>query len=170
MMLIGVTGALALVWFLSCALTLLSFSGVWLTILAAMVLQLWHPETYSWWTLGAVSALALLGELIEIFGSAAVARSAGGTKTAAFGSVIGGIVGAILGTIFLPIPIVGTLLGAVVGAGALAMLGQRASSPDRWGTAVKVGTAAAKGRFVSLVIKGMICVLAGVVLLAALWI
>ena len=117
MLLVGVTIGLGLVWFVSCALTILSFSGVWLTILAAVLLQWWQPEMYSWWTIAGVSGAALLGELLEMFGSAAIARRAGGTKTAAFGSVVGGIAGAIGGTILLPIPVAGTILGAVVGAG-----------------------------------------------------
>jgi uncharacterized protein YqgC (DUF456 family) len=169
MMLIVVSVLLFLAWVVSCALTLLSFSGVWLTIAAALVVQLMWAGTYTWWTIGAVIVVGAMGEVFEIFGSAAGARRSGGTRTAAIGSVIGGIAGAIAGTIFIPIPVVGTLLGAIVGAGALAMMGQRASSPDSWGDAARVGKAAAQARFLALIVKGVICVAIGVVLLAGLW-
>ncbi|MFG0257070.1 MAG: DUF456 domain-containing protein [Phycisphaerales bacterium JB043] len=169
MLLIVVTLALFFVWVVSCALTLLSFSGVWLTIAGALSVQLVWPETYSWWTIAAVIAVCAMGELFEIFGSAAGARRSGGTRTAAIGSVIGGIGGAIAGTVFIPIPVVGTILGAIVGAGAMAMLGQRASSPDSWADSARVGRAAAKARFLALLVKGLICLASGVVLLGGLW-
>ena len=40
------------------ALTLLSFPGIWLMVLTALLCKWWQPELMSWWTVG-ISSRAL---------------------------------------------------------------------------------------------------------------
>lgn len=100
-------------------LTALRLPGTWLIVAAAL--------GYAWWadwkvmgpgSLGILTVLALVGELVEAATSGLAARRAGATPQAAWGAVIGGIVGmlTLASALSLPLPVVGTLIGAVGGA------------------------------------------------------
>lgn len=150
------------------ALSLLTLPGVWLMLAAAVGAQLWHGELMSWWTLGACTALALLGEIIELLASSAGAKAAGGSKSGSLGALIGSIAGAILGTFFIP-PI-GTIIGAIAGAGLGAMIGEKAVAKRSWSRSSGVAAGAAAGRLVSTIAKLIIAGAVGLVLvIAALW-
>jgi len=157
MVVAGLAGAL---------LTIATLPGTWIVIALAFLAEWLSPApVYSPWTFGVVIVLALLGEGIEFLASGAGAASAGGSKRAAALGVLGGIVGAILGTIFLPfLPIIGTILGAVVGAGVGAGLGESMKEGRTRGDVWNVGTGAARGRAIAIVVKGAIAVLIGVIL------
>ena len=155
-------------------LTLFTFSGVWLTLLVALVLHLLYAEflpgvgpLFSWWTLGIGGAIGLAAELIELFASAAGAKKSGGGRSGAIGSVVGGILGAVFGSFLIPVPIVGTILGAVIGAGLGAVTGERGISGRTWQDSVRVGAGAAKGRFVATVVKTILAAIVGLILCVA---
>ncbi|VAX40148.1 hypothetical protein MNBD_PLANCTO03-559, partial [hydrothermal vent metagenome] len=114
--------------------TLLSFPGIWLMVLVALLCQWWQPELFSWWTLAAAMVLAGAAEIVEMFASAAGAAKAKGSKTAMGASLVGAVVGAILGTIFLPfLPIIGTIIGGIAGAGLAAGAAERGIKRKEWG-------------------------------------
>ena len=147
-------------------LTVLTLPGVWLTLLVAAGLQLAYPEPpFSWYTLGACTALALIGEVYELVAAPAAARRKGGGRSGAWGSLVGSIVGAIAGSFV--VPIVGTIVGAVVGAGVGALSFERGIGQKTWREATSIGTAAAKGRFVGTVVKTLVAVAVCLVLVVA---
>jgi uncharacterized protein YqgC (DUF456 family) len=174
---------------LGLAMALLTLPGVWLMLLVAMLLQWWSiagttPQVidatlatvnataavptaplFSWWTLGACFALAVLGEILEAVASAATTRTAGGSKTSAALSIVGGLLGAIVGTAFVP-PL-GTLVGGVIGAGAGAVLGEKAIKKKDWDASLKAGAGAAVGRVLATIIKIFIALTVGASLLIA---
>lgn len=149
-------------------LTLVTLPGIWTMLLIALICKAWQPGLLSWWVLGIGAGLAVLGEVLEFVGSAAGAKSTGGSRAGAVGSVIGGILGAILGT---PVfPIVGTIVGAVVGAGLGAGIAERGVSDRTWGEAWKSGQGAAVGRLASVLIKGVLSVIVALMLCVdAVW-
>lgn len=141
-------------------LTLLTISGVWVTLLAALIMQLTvtAPGTvdgrlFSWWTLAACAGIGVAGEVFELLASAAGAKKTGGGRSGATGSVIGALAGAIAGSILIPIPVAGTVIGAIVGAGGGAFVGERAISGKSLGQATKVAGGAAAGRAVAMIVK-----------------
>lgn len=109
--------------------TFVTLPGNWF-IVAATALFAWlvHPPEgggIGWWTVGALVALAAIGEVIEFVAGAAGAAKQGGSRRgmvlAIAGSLVGSLAGSVLGT-FIPIPVVGTLLGAI-GGGAIGAFG-----------------------------------------------
>lgn len=158
----GVAGLLAI------ALTMLGLSGAWLALASALIVEWQAPGTYSWWTLGAAGALALLGEVVEFASGSIGAAKAGGTKRAAVGALFGAITGGILATPMLPI--VGTILGAAAGAGLGAALADR-TLPDRaWRASAKVAGGAAIGRLVATILKTGLTTIQSIVLFVAVFI
>jgi uncharacterized protein YqgC (DUF456 family) len=143
-------------------LTLVTLPGTWLMVVAALLCQLWRPEMYNWWTLGVVLTLAVIGELIEFGASAMGAAKFGGSKRGAIGATAGSLIGAIAGSpFFFPI---GTIAGGVVGAGAGALLAEKALKKKTWDASGKVAAGAAAGRLVATIAKtgvavAMACVL-----------
>ena len=172
--------------FLGLVMALLTLPGVWLMLLVAALLQWWSiagttppaidatlaavnataavpaGPLFSWWTLGLCFALAIVGEVLEALASAATTRTAGGSKTSAALSVVG----AIVGTAFVP-PI-GTLVGGVIGAGAGAVLGEKAIKKKDWDASLKAGAGAAVGRILATVIKVVIAITVGLTLIIAI--
>jgi uncharacterized protein YqgC (DUF456 family) len=67
-----------------------------------------------------ITALGVLGELIEFLAAMGGAKRAGASWVGSLGAIAGAIAGAIIGTIVIPIPFFGTLLGACIGAGLCA--------------------------------------------------
>jgi uncharacterized protein YqgC (DUF456 family) len=135
-------------------LTIATLPGTWLILLGAIGCQLWQPETFSWWTIGALAALAALAEVLEFFSGAAGAKTTGGGKHGAIGGVVGALVGAIGLTFLIPIPIVGTLIGAVTGAGVGAAVAEMKFAQRSKEDALKIGAGAAAGRLLAIFIKG----------------
>jgi len=147
--------------------TLVTLPGTWLIILVALVCQ-WafgEPRIFSWWTLGAVTALALAAEVYELVASAAGSTKSGGGRSGAIGSIIGAVVGAIAGSFV--VPIIGTLLGAVLGAGVGAIVLERGVSRKSWSASYTIGKGAAMGRFTATIIKAFIAAAIGLTLTVA---
>ncbi len=148
--------------------TLLGLSGAWLVLAAALVIQWQWPDAYSWWTLAAAAALALLAEIIEFASGSIGAAKAGGTKRAALGALFGGILGGILATPLLPI--VGTILGAAAGAGLGAALADRTRTDRKWKDSARVAGGAAVGRLIATIVKTAITAGQAAVLFIALFV
>ncbi len=151
-------------------LTLVTLPGMWVAVLVASVCVLWRGDSMHWGFLLAGVGLAVLGEAVEFFASAAGATRAGGSRAGATGSVVGGLVGALVGTVVLPIPIVGTIVGAVVGAGVGAIVGERGHAQRPWKDSMRVGGGAAAGRLASVVLKGGIAAVLALVLIVGAWV
>src|SRR5262249_29846781 len=102
--------------------------GTWILLLLAGALQFtdgfWRSggaHTFSWWTLGIATALALLGEALEFMAGVAGAKSGGASKRGMVGALIGGLAGAIVGAGMgagigaIPGGFIGSAFGAIVG-------------------------------------------------------
>ncbi len=93
-------------------ISILSFSGAWLVLLAAIV-SLLLVGVPGWWTVLVFLALSIGGEVMEAFSSFHGVKKRGGSKLAAVSGFIGAIVGGIIGAAL--IPVVGALIGLLVG-------------------------------------------------------
>src|SRR5262249_29018829 len=95
--------------------------GSWLILLTALGYG-WHEGFHqmTWRVLAALAAMALAGELIELFPTMMMARRAGASRRAGWAALAGGFIGMIMFS--LPMPVIGTIAGGVIGcfAGALA--------------------------------------------------
>ncbi len=152
-------------------LTLLSLPGNWLIVVATALYSWLIADTSTWdisWTLVIVLAvLAGLGEAIELIAAAAGVQRLGGSRRSALLSGVGSIIGAILGTAWIPVPIVGTVFGACLGALGGAMFGESWKGRQidhNW----QVGLAAFWGRLLGSMAKILIASVLVTVTLAGL--
>ncbi len=141
--------------------TLFGIPGNWLIVLfGAGYAYFLPPELHprlTWGAVGAVLALALVGELLEALASAAGAKKLGGSRRGMLMSIAGGAVGSIVGAVIgVPVPVIGSLIaalgGAVVGAFIGAYWGEQwagRTHEDR----VQIGKAAAVGRLAGTLAK-----------------
>jgi hypothetical protein len=106
-------------------LSMLTFSGTWLVLLAALIIKLnvaCPPDCVAigWGTLVVFALICIAVELIELLAGFLGVQKRGGSKLAGFAALIGGLVGAGIGTgIF---PILGTFSGLLVGSFGAAFL------------------------------------------------
>lgn len=153
-------------------LTLLQLPGTWIMLLILLVASWLHGHDFSKvevMVLVAMTLLATLGEIIEFIASAIGSRQAGGSKRGATMSLIGGVAGALLGTFLLPIPIIGTLVGACVGAGAGSLLGDKWAGRE-WKAAFTSGTGAALGKLGGTIAKVAVAAVMWIASLFALFV
>jgi uncharacterized protein YqgC (DUF456 family) len=141
--------------------TVFSLPGTWLMVAAAALYAWLMPEdlriALSWTTVGALLALAIVGEIIEFVAGALGVQRYGGSRRGAILAVIGSFFGAIVGAgVGLPIPVVGSiagvLLGASTGAFVGALLGERWKGRDM-DSSLLVGQGAFVGRLLGTVAK-----------------
>jgi len=110
--------------------TMFALPGNWLIVgLTALFAWLVHDPAgggVSWWVVGAILILAIVGEIVEFAAGAAGAARSGGSRRgmvlAIGGAMAGSIAGVSVVSFVIPIPVVGTVLGAV-GGGALGAFG-----------------------------------------------
>lgn len=156
--------ALALLFLASLALVALGLPGLWLMV-AAVVGYGWLTgfRSIGLVTIAIVVALALLGELFELWLGYGLARRYGGSKRAGWGALIGGLVGAVIG---VPVPLVGSVIGALLGSFAGAMLFEYSST---WTArpAVRAGWGALLGRVAATTAKIAVGIVMAVVALFA---
>lgn len=100
-------------------LVLFGVPGNWLMVLSTCLFAwwTWDQGVFSGWTLIAITALALAGELVEFLAGVLGARSSGASWRASVAAIFGAVLGAILGTFTIPVLFLGTVIGASVGAG-----------------------------------------------------
>lgn len=142
------------VWLL---LVLLMLPGNWLMVATTAVVAWWQwdERMISPWTLIVLVGLAVLGEVVEFFGSARGVRRAGGSRRGSLGALLGGLPGGLLGTVLLPIPVVGTLLGLCAGACVGTLLLELTKDPSSR-RAGRLGLAAAGGAVRGTLLKFLI--------------
>jgi uncharacterized protein len=134
-------------------LALFGLPGTWLCIGACILAEVWtDTDLFLDSTLIVAVVLAVLGEVVEFSAGSAGARKAGASKSGALGALAGGIVGAVCGTFLIPIPVLGTLAGASLGAFSLsALVEHRGGKPLRG--ALRAGGGAAAGQLTGLLLK-----------------
>lgn len=159
--LMGLVGVLGVV------LTLVGLPGTWLTLLVSVVIKFWRPELIDWPAIGIAGGLCVLAELAEFAAGAVGAKRVGGSPRSAIGAIVGGLFGAILGTFLIPIPLVGTVLGASIGAGVCAAAMELTLTDKTLAQAGRVGTGAFIGRLLATVFKTMFAVGVSSVLVTA---
>jgi uncharacterized protein YqgC (DUF456 family) len=160
--------AVLLFWFTN----LLGLPGNWLIVAtAALYAWLLPGAAVGWPVTGVVTGLALVGELVEFAASAAGVKRSGGSGCGAVLALVGSVIGAITGMfVGIPIPVVGSLVAALLfgGLGALcgAIVGETLmgrSLPASWNT----GVAAFWGRLLGTFAKAIIgAVMAGIAIAA----
>ena len=140
-----------LVWL---ALDLLALPGNWLMVgtTALVAWWRWGRGMLSGWTLGAILALAVLGELVEFLAGLVGARAGGAHRSSSLGAIVGAVLGAIIGVFLIPVPLVGSLLGACVGAFAMTYLLERGRG-RRPRPALGAGLGAGVGQFLGTTAK-----------------
>ena len=153
------------------ALVALGLPGNWLMVVASAAVAWWQWDAgmFSAWTLAAVFALAVGGELLEFLAATLGTRGAGGSAWGAVGALGGCVAGALIGTFTLPVPLLGTLIGgcagAFLGAAGLEIATGRGAAP-----ALKSGLGGGIGRLAGtlgkLAVGGVIWVVLAV---AAYW-
>ena len=143
--------------FVGIILNFLGLFGNWLFLLAiGTVYVLSDFEHFGVWTLVILLALAILAEVIEALASGFGASRFGGGKGTMFLSILGCFAGAFLGTLYIPIPIVGTLIGACLGAFATATWYEYNHQDKEIEDAMRVGFGAALGKVGGLFAKSFI--------------
>jgi uncharacterized protein YqgC (DUF456 family) len=142
------------------ALVVVGLPGNWLMVVTAAGVAWWRwsdasppgDRMFSLWTLGSIAAIALIGEVLELFAGVFGARTTGGTKWGGVGALAGGLIGGIVGTFAIPIPLLGSLIGAAAGAGlgaaALECVGGRPVDAS-----IKAGVGAGIGRLAGTLFK-----------------
>jgi uncharacterized protein YqgC (DUF456 family) len=135
-------------------LVVVGLPGTWFMVLATSLVAWlrWNDHMFSPYTLIALAALALVGEVLELVAGAVGSRKAGGTWRGSTGALVFGVVGGIAGTFLIPIPVVGSILGACLGAFGGAMLGEMAGGRPL-SPAVEVGRGAFVGRLLGSLYK-----------------
>ena len=152
-------------------LVLFGLPGNWLMVLSTCLFAWWQWDqgVFSAWTLIAITALALLGELIEFLAGMVGARGSGASWWASVAAVVGAVLGAVFGTFVIPIPLLGTVIGASVGAG-LAVWGVEASRGERAEHSLRRAMGAGVGQFLGTFSKIMLgLVIWLIIAIAAFW-
>lgn len=140
---------LAAIMLLSLFIIPLGLPGTWVMLAAGVGYSLLVPGSISWFTLIAVTIIAVVAEIFEFTLAGQYARKYGGSRRASWGAIIGGTVGAIMG---VPVPIIGSIIGAFAGAfvGALVAEYSRGSGAQ---ASTRVATGALIGRAVASAMK-----------------
>ena len=115
--------------FLGCgvgvALTAVRLPGTWLIVVMAFGFVWWKGWERAGLIMAAVLVgIALVGEGVELLASVFTARKAGATRQAAWGGLIGGFAGMLFLSFLVPVPLVGTMVGAMVGCFAGATIAE----------------------------------------------
>lgn len=148
-------------------LNFFALPGNWLVVISTCLFAWWKWEdgVFGIGVLGFIVLLAVLGEVIEFFAGMGGAKKAGASRLGALGALGGAIFGALVGTFFIPIPLLGTLVGACIGAGGGAW-GVELSRGRQMDHAVKTGVGAGVGVLMGtgskIVLGGIICLIVAI--------
>jgi hypothetical protein len=152
-------------------LVVFGLPGNWLVVISSCLFAWWWAEdgVFSIYTLVAITALAVLGELAEFFGGMSGAKRAGAGWRGALGALLGAVTGAIIGTFAIPVLFFGTLFGACFGAGIGALV-LEFSAGKQMKESVRFGVGAGLGEFFGITSKFVIGIFIWlIVAVAAFW-
>lgn len=150
------------------AATALRLPGTWTMVAGAALLGWWRDWTeFGGRTVILLALVALAAEGIEMLVSLMTARRAGASSRAAWGGLIGGFVG-MLFLSFTPIPLVSSILGALVGCFLGAAIGEL-SAQGRLDRSARVGFAAAIGFALGSAAKTSLALVMAAVVVAQAW-
>lgn len=157
--------------------TLLGLPGNWGLVLAAGMLAYFAPDSMHVGiqlpTMLTLLTMAIAGEVVEFVAGAAGVNQLGGSRQGTVLAVVGSIVGAIAGMfVGVPVPIVGSLIAAVVfgGLGAFggAVAGERWAGKE-WDVSIRIGWGALWGKLLGTLLKSICGTAMMVLLLYAVW-
>lgn len=151
---------------LSLILIVFGLPGLWVMIAAAVAYKILVPEhPIGWFTIAAITTMAVVAEVFEFTLTGKYARKYGGSRRAGWGAIIGGFVGIMVG---LPVPVIGSVIGAFAGSFAGAFIAELSVTRSGAGDATRVATGAVIGRAVATALKvGIGCAIAAWILVAA---
>ena len=158
-------------------LTMVGMPGNWGLVLigvgAAYFANDGHALNVEMIPLVSIIVLAALGEVIEFFAGAMGVNQLGGSKKGGTLALIGSVVGALAGMFFgIPIPVVGSLVAAVLfgGLGAFggAVAGERWDGKE-WPLAIQIGWGALWGKLLGTLLKSVCGTVLLAILLVSLW-
>lgn len=162
-------GTLGLVIFVALLLDVLGLFGNWLILLAFGVTWAVTGFThFGWLGLGGMLLLAVIGEVLETVVAGFGARKFGGSRGSMVAALVGCIAGAIFGTPLLPIPLLGTVVGACLGAFIAAALYDYIQHERNAYDAAWIGVGAAIGKVGGLFAK-LFCGLLMLLVAAMTW-
>jgi hypothetical protein len=153
------------------ALVVFGLPGNWLIVITTCLFAWWRWEDkiFSIYTLIAIAALAILGELFEFFAGMIGAKKSGASWPGSIGALLGAVTGAVLGTFLIPIPFFGTLLGACLGAG-LCVWGLEFARGKKAEDSIRYGVGAGLGEFFGITSKFALGIIIWfIVAIAAFW-
>ena len=136
------------------ALNFIGLFGNW--VILGAVGGLWAATGFvhfGWWGLGGMVLLAALGEVIEMVAAGYGAAKFGGGKGAMVAGFVGCLIGAIALTPLIPVPLVGTMIGACLGAFAGAALYEYLVMEKNSQAALWTGVGAALGKVAGVFAK-----------------
>ena len=143
--------ALAVVLLGGLLLVPLGLPGLWVMLGAGLLYWLVIPAGgIGVWTVAGGMALVVAAEVLEFTIAARYIRQYGGSRRAAWGSIVGGLVGAVMG---LPVPVIGSVLAAFAGAFVGAYVGERSVHRDVRNDPTRVATGAVVGRAIAAAAK-----------------
>ena len=153
---------LVVVAFACWALNVIGLPGNWLIVALAATYAYFMPDErrldISILSVVGLLALAVLGEAIEFLAGALGASKAGASKRGMALALVGSLMGGIAG-IFVPIPIIGPIVCASLGALAGAVLGEQWKGRDL-DESLSIGQAAFWGRLIGTLGKILVgCVM-----------
>jgi hypothetical protein len=155
----------------------LGLPGNWLIVLATAlyvyVVPAHSAAAIRWPVLLGLAVLAALGEVVELTAGALGAAQQGGSRRGALLALVGSVIGSLVGVfVGLPIPVIGSIVAAVLFGGAGALVGAILGEAGRGRTPAQswaIGIAAFRGRFLGTLFKLLLgAVMVLVVLLALL--
>ena len=152
-------------------LVFFALPGNWLIVISACLFAWWLPEDniFSIYTLVLITALAILGEVAEFFGSFAGAKKTGASFLGSIAAIVGAVTGAIAGTFIIPVPLLGTVIGACAGAG-LATWSVELLKGRHHVHSIRSGFGAGFGELIGIVSKFAIgCLIWLIVAIAVFW-
>lgn len=151
---------------LSLLMVVFGLPGLWVMIAAAVCYRILVPgQPISWFTIAAITVLAVCAEVFEYTLTGRYARKYGGSRRASWGAIIGGFIGMMVG---IPIPIIGSVIGAFVGSFVGAFIAELSGGQSGTAGATRVATGALVGRVVATALKvGIGCAIAAWIIVAA---
>ncbi len=151
---------------ISLVLVVFGLPGLWIMIASAVCYRILLPDhPISWFTIVAITILAIIAEVFEFTLTGKYARKYGGSRRAGWGAIIGGFIGMMVG---IPIPVIGSVIGAFAGSFAGAFIAEISGGKSNTAGATRVATGALVGRVVATAMKvGIGCAIAAWILVAA---